>query len=160
MYKSCLLFVLHVLTTKIELSMLVQSLDIDLSNAAICRLSCSSAFMNLRPTEFPGFLFLENRRRGGGGGGRDGASQSIGNFNHPCSAVWVYPVLGTHTSSYRKLIHDGPSRYELRQEYSFLLLNKALILLCNFLYTINFTTLSFSVFFKVSLKYTVTFILA
>ena len=39
MYKSCPLFVL---TTKIELSMPVQSLNIDLSNAAICRLSCSS----------------------------------------------------------------------------------------------------------------------
>ena len=65
MYKSCLLFVLHVLTTKIELSMPVQSLNIDLSNAAICILSCSNAFMNLpRLTEFPGFLSLENRRRG------------------------------------------------------------------------------------------------
>ena len=45
MYKFYLLCVLHVLTTKIELSMPVRSLNIDLSNAAICILSCSSAFM-------------------------------------------------------------------------------------------------------------------
>ena len=42
MYKSSPLFVL---TTKIELSMPVQFLKIDLSNAAIRILSCSSAFM-------------------------------------------------------------------------------------------------------------------
>ena len=48
MYRSCLLFVLHVLTTKIEVSMPVQSLNIDLSNAAICILSCSSAFMEYK----------------------------------------------------------------------------------------------------------------
>ena len=35
MYKSCLLFVLHVLTTKIELIMPVRSLNIDLSNLFI-----------------------------------------------------------------------------------------------------------------------------
>ena len=45
MYKFWLLFVFHVLTTKIELSMPVRSLYIDQSNAAICILSCSSAFM-------------------------------------------------------------------------------------------------------------------
>ena len=61
-------------------------------------------------------------------------SQSFGNVNHPCSAVWVYPVLDTHTSSDRKLSYSGPSQYAL-EEYSFLL--------CRFLYTINFTTLSF-----------------
>ena len=73
MYKSCPLFVLHVLTTKIELSMPVRSLNIDLSNAAICILSCSNAFLNPpRLTEFPGFPSLGNGRREGGGGGRGG----------------------------------------------------------------------------------------
>ena len=103
MYKSCLLFVLLVLTTKIELSMPVQSLNIDLSNAAICILSCSSAFMK---KGVPRFSFL---RKGGGRRG-EGVSLSFGNVNHPCSAVWVYPVLGTHTSSYRKFIHARPSQ--------------------------------------------------
>ena len=55
-------------------------------------------------------------------------------MSHPCSAVWVHPVLDTHTSSDRKLSYSGPSQYEL-EEYSFLL--------CRFLYTINFTTLPF-----------------
>ena len=95
-------------------------------------------------------LSLENRS---GGGGRKGVSQSFGNVNHPCIAVWIYPVFDTHTSSDRKLSYSGQSQYELRQEYSFLL--------CRFLYTINFTTLSFSVIVMVSLKKnTVTFILA
>ena len=40
---------------------------------------------------------LVPRESGGSGarregkGGEEGASQSTGNFNHPCSAVWVYP---------------------------------------------------------------------
>ena len=57
------------------------------------------------------------------------ASQSIGNVNHPCSAVWVYPVMDTHTSSDRKLNYAGQSQYELRQEHSFLLFSKAFIAL-------------------------------
>ena len=81
-----------------------------------------------KPTEFPGFRSLENRRRGEGGGGWGKG------VSHPCSAVWVYPVLDTHTSSDRKLSYSGPSQYEL-EEYSFLL--------CRFLYTIDFTTLPF-----------------
>ena len=32
----------------------------------------------------------EKGREGGGG---EGASQSTGNFNHPCSAVWVHPSI-------------------------------------------------------------------
>ena len=69
MYKFYLLCVLHVLTTKIELSMPVRSLNIHLSKAAIYILSGSSAFTKTRPSGFPGFLSLENRRRGGEGGG-------------------------------------------------------------------------------------------
>ena len=133
MYKSCLLFVLHVLTAKIEVSMPVRSLNIDLSNVAICILSCSSEFMNKNLPSSQGFVL---QKIAGGGRGRwgKGVSQSFGNVNHPCSAVWVYPVLDTHTSSDRKLSYSGPSQYAL-EEYSFLL--------CRFLYTINFTTLSF-----------------
>ena len=100
MYKSCPLFVI---TTKIELSIPLQSLNINLSNAAICILSCSSAFVKkdlpssqgFFPREDKGdregplyhllFLSLENRRWGRGRG--EGASQSFGKFNHPCSAV-------------------------------------------------------------------------
>ena len=129
MYKSCLLFVLHVLTTKIEVSMPVRSLNIDLSNAAICILSCSSEFMNKNLPSSQGFVLQKI-----GGGGRGGGWGWGKGVSHPCSAVWVYPVLDTHTSSDRKLSYSGPSQYEL-EEYSFLL--------CRFLYTINFTTLSF-----------------
>ena len=102
MYKSCPLFVL---LTKIKLRMPIQSLNIDLCNAAICRLSCSSEFMKKElPSEN-----RRNRRRGGREVGK-GTLQSFGNFNHPCSAVCVYPVLDTHTSSYRKLSYAGPSQ--------------------------------------------------
>ena len=66
---------------------------------------------------------------GGGGGGEEGVSQSVGNVNHPCSAVWVYLVLDTHTSRDRNLSYSGPSQYELRQEYSFLIFSKAFIAL-------------------------------
>ena len=45
------------------------------------------------------------------------------------AAVWVYPVLDTHTSSDKKLSYAGLSQYELRQEYSFLLFSKAFIAL-------------------------------
>ena len=65
--------------------------------------------------------------RGGGGGLRRGRHNQLGTLIHPCSAVWVYPVLDTHTSSYKKLSYAGPSQYELRQEYSFLLFSKAFI---------------------------------
>ena len=129
MYKSCLLFVLHVLTAKIEVSMPVRSLNIDLSNAAICILSCSSEFMNKNLPSSQGFVLQKI-----GGGGRGGGWGWGKGVSHPCSAVWVYPVLDTHTSSDRKLSYSGPSQYAL-EEYSFLL--------CRFLYTINFTTLSF-----------------
>ena len=57
-YKSCPLFVLHILTTKIELSMPVHSLNIDLSNAAICILFCSSAFMKKDLPSSKGSSFL------------------------------------------------------------------------------------------------------
>ena len=57
------------LTTKSELRMAVQSLNVDLSNAAICRLSCRGCVYEKRPTEFSGFLSLENKRQGGGGKG-------------------------------------------------------------------------------------------
>ena len=60
------------LTTKSELRMAVQSLNVDLSNAAICRLSCRGCVYEKRPTEFSGFLSLENKRQGGGGGGGEG----------------------------------------------------------------------------------------
>ena len=75
------------LTTKSELRMAVQSLNVDLSNAAICRLSCRGCVYEERPSEFSGFLSLENKRQGGRGGREEGASQSIGYFNHPCRAV-------------------------------------------------------------------------
>ena len=74
MYKFCLLFVLHVLTTKIELSMSVRSLNIDLSNAAICILSCSSAFMKKDHLGSQGFI---PKKIGGGDGGGEG-----GGYNH------------------------------------------------------------------------------
>ena len=57
-YKSCPLFVLHIPTTKIELSMPVHSLNIDLSNSAICILSYSSAFMKKDLPSSQGSSFL------------------------------------------------------------------------------------------------------
>ena len=89
---------------RIELSMPVQSLNIDLSNAAICKRAFSSAFIK---KELPSSFSLKNRRREGGGEGkREGGRRD------------------THTSSYRKLSYAGPSQCELRQEYSFLLFSK------------------------------------
>ena len=55
-YKSCPLFALHVVTTKSELSMPVLSLNIDLSNSAICILSYSSAFMEKDLSSSQGFF--------------------------------------------------------------------------------------------------------
>ena len=99
--------------------------------------------------------FLRKQEAGGGGGGRRHHNH-LGTLITPAVLYgYIYPVLDTHTSSYRKLSYAGPSQYELRQEYSFLLFSKAFIvtlLLCRVLYTINFTILSFSVFVIVSLK--------
>ena len=66
MYKSRPLFVLYVLTTKIKLRMPTQSLNIDLSNAASCRLSCSSEFMKKTYRVRIGGI--------GGGGGEGGVT--------------------------------------------------------------------------------------
>ena len=121
MHKVCPLFFR---TKKKEFIMHVQSLNIDLSNAAICRLACSSAFMKEDLLSCEGFFPQKIGGEGRGGGREDGASLSVGNFRYPCSAVPVYQVLDTHTSSYRKLSYAGTSHYELRQEQSFLLFNK------------------------------------
>ena len=71
---------------------------------------------------------------------------------------WIH----NHISSYRRFSYVGPLHYELRQEYSFFFYFLArLLLLCRFLYTIIFNTLSFSVLYVVSSKKgAVTFILA
>ena len=52
----------------------VQSLNIDLSNVAICKRAFSSAFIK---KELPSSFSLKNRRRegGGGGGGEEGGRE-------------------------------------------------------------------------------------
>ena len=135
MYKSCLLFVLHSLTTKTELIMLVQYLKIDLTNAAICILSYSSAFMNVDLLNSQSF-FPQNIGGGSGGGGGGGSSQSIGNVNHPCAVLFgytrswipIHQVIGSY------VMLDRRRQYELRQEYSFLLFSKVFIALQVFIY--------------------------
>ena len=111
MYKSCPLFVLHVLTTKIECSYLHTFL-----------VEC---VYEERPTEFPGFHSLENRRQGEAGRGRHKHLGTL--ITRAVLYGWVYTVLDTHTSSDSKLSYAGTSQYELRQECSFLLFSKAFI---------------------------------
>ena len=107
MYKSCPLFVV---TTKIELSMPVQSLNIHLSR----------------------FPVYPARVGGRGGGGRRRRHNQL----HPCSAVSVYPVLDTRTSSYKKLSYAGRRSTNFLKSTVFFYLAR-LLLLCRFLYTIN-----------------------
>ena len=164
MYKSCPLFVI---TTKIELSMPVRSLNINLSNAAIRILSCSSAFVKKDLPSSHGFfpredkgdwegpiyhlllLSLENRRWGRG----IGASQSFGNFNLITPSVlygytrsWIH----IHQVTGSLVMPDRCSTNFVKSTVFFYLAR--LLLLCRFKYTINFTTLSFSVLLMVSLQ--------
>ena len=67
-----------------------------------------------------------------------------------------------NTSSYKKLSYAGPSKYELRQEYSFLLFSKAFMALQGFIYHKFNDFIFFCVFdgFLKKKKTTVTFIVA
>ena len=82
--------------------MAVQSLNVDLSNAAICGLSCRGCVYEKRPTEFSGFLSLENKRQGGGGGGRGGRHNQLGTLIIPAvlyrytrSWILIHQVIGS-----------------------------------------------------------------
>ena len=100
MYKSRPLFVLYVLTTKIKLRMPTQSLNIDLSNAASCRLSCSSEFMKKTYRVRIGGI---GSGEGGGGGGGRGRHNHLGPLITPAvlygytqSWIPIHQVIGSY----------------------------------------------------------------
>ena len=121
---------------------------------------CFTSVLRARPPESRKYEFsarshtfamekkLVPRESGGSGarregkGGEEGASQSIGNFNHPCSAVWVHP--GIHQVIGSEVMPDRRSTNFVKSTVFFYLAR--LLLLFQFLHTINVTTLYFSVF--------------
>ena len=97
--------------------------------------------------EFPGFLSLEKEAEGGG----RGCHYHLGTLITPAvlygytrSWVPIHQVIGS------SFMPDRRSKNFVKSTVFFYLAR--LLLLCKFLYSINFTTLSFSVFLMVSLK--------